>query len=142
MPKSGITIKDKGAMKAIKSAKDRIKSGLHKALMRQGREMTTEIKNSIISTTNKSGEYIDNIKKSNPGEPPANRTGTLVRSISYGVKGERELEIGAKVNYGKFLEHGTEKMEPRPFIEPVVKKNNTKMKQTMSKEVKKEVNKR
>ena len=57
-----------------------------------------------------------------PGEPPAPDTGTLMRSITHSV-GEENGEIVGYVgsiieneNYPKFLEYGTSKMKPRPWL--------------------------
>lgn len=56
------------------------------------------------------------------GQPPASDTGYLVSSIStrYDVKKLKGVvEVGAV--YGKFLEFGTAKMEPRPFLRPALR---------------------
>lgn len=58
---------------------------------------------------------------SRPGEPPRKRTGTLQKSVESRV----ELEprgvvtlIGSKVPYAKWLEYGTRRMQPRPWLRP------------------------
>lgn len=50
-----------------------------------------------------------------PGQPPANWTGKLRRSVSFKVR-RTEVEYGYKQYYGKFLEKGTPKMKPRPGL--------------------------
>jgi len=59
-----------------------------------------------------------------PGEPPAVDFGELVRSIVYDVR-NMEIEVGNEggAPYGKFLEKGTENIEPRPWLEPAVDKH-------------------
>ena len=67
-------------------------------------------------------------RASAPGEAPAVRSGNLQNSIhtEYDDKGLTAyvgvLEL-AKVDYAAYLEYGTRKMEPRPFIEPALEKN-------------------
>lgn len=53
-----------------------------------------------------------------PGENPANMTGTLARSVNFKAR-EIELEFGYQAYYGKFLEKGTKKMEPRPLLQEI-----------------------
>ena len=61
---------------------------------------------------------------SSPGRAPAVDTGRLKNSIKVNVrKAQMEVETGSdlrKPPYGVFLEEGTSKMEPRPFLEPAV----------------------
>ena len=55
-------------------------------------------------------------QSSAPGQPPANRTGTLIQSIYHLVRSDTELEFGETEPYAKFLEDGTTKMKPRPHL--------------------------
>lgn len=62
-----------------------------------------------------------------PGEPPHVRTGTLRRSARIERVEPNRVEIavggiGAGAPYASHLEFGTTKMEPRPFIEPVIRR--------------------
>mgnify|MGYP003305283752 CR=1 FL=1 len=56
------------------------------------------------------------------GNPPAPDTGTLLRSITHSVEvknGEVIGYVGSIIeneNYPKFLEYGTSKMKPRPWL--------------------------
>jgi HK97 gp10 family phage protein len=56
------------------------------------------------------------------GNPPAPDTGTLMRSITHSVtlKGNEVVgEVGSIIHdsdYPKFLEYGTSKMKPRPWL--------------------------
>lgn len=55
------------------------------------------------------------------GEAPAKITGNLKRSVNFVVHGANELEFGSDINYGKFLELGTVKIAPRPFLIKAIK---------------------
>lgn len=54
-----------------------------------------------------------------PGQPPANRSGALMKGVNYVNQGQR-LEFGysSDTPYGLFLEKGTRKMSPRFNLEP------------------------
>ena len=58
------------------------------------------------------------VRSSAPGEAPAAQTGQLRASITW----ERWLPglraVGTNVEYGRFLELGTSRMKPRPFLRP------------------------
>jgi HK97 gp10 family phage protein len=58
---------------------------------------------------------------------PANRSGANRRSIDFKVEGYDTLEFGAGTNYSPYLEQGTGKMKPRPFLKPSIKKNEQKL---------------
>lgn len=66
-------------------------------------------------------------RRSSPGEAPANMTGNLRRSMGYQIQGSDSMEFGYRdsAQYGKFLEEGTRRMQPRPNIVPTVLKNNS-----------------
>ena len=56
------------------------------------------------------------------GNPPAPDTGTLMRSITHEVSGNGKQVIGEvgsiihNSDYPKYLEYGTSKMKPRPWL--------------------------
>jgi capsule polysaccharide modification protein KpsS len=50
-----------------------------------------------------------------PMEAPANWYGELVKHIEAKVT-SRSVEIGTTIEYGEYLERGTTKMAPRPYI--------------------------
>ena len=78
--------------------------------------MAEEMKKSIASGA-KSGKRYGNHISSAPGQSPANWTGKLLKSIKIQkMKGISFVYITAK--YAQFLEFGTSKMRPRPFIIP------------------------
>lgn len=60
-----------------------------------------------------------------PGEPPHVDTGRLRSSITHEV--EETLfgiigRVGTNVEYGRYLELGTSKMLPRPWLRPALRK--------------------
>ena len=74
-----------------------------------------------IKTGAKSGKTYGNHTSSAPGQSPANWTGELVNSISDISEGKNSKVI-VNANYAEFLELGTSKMRPRPFILPSIQK--------------------
>ena len=56
-------------------------------------------------------------RASAPGAPPAPDTGDLRRSTFMEESGNRIL-VGVQMAYARFLEFGTEHMQPRPFMRP------------------------
>lgn len=57
-----------------------------------------------------------------PGQPPATDTGKLVGSVvSDGVGMAAYVEV--RSIYAKWLEYGTRRMAPRPFLIPAVERN-------------------
>lgn len=52
-----------------------------------------------------------------PGEPPHKQTGFLRESVTYETDEDSLTgRVGTNVEYGKFLELGTSKMKPRPWL--------------------------
>lgn len=63
-----------------------------------------------------------------PGNPPAPDSGNLRKSIHYTVEGSGKDtvgRVGTDVKYGKYLEFGTSRIAPRPWIKPSLDKNKT-----------------
>ena len=78
--------------------------------------MAEEMKKSITSGA-KSGRRYGNHTSSAPGQSPANWTGELLRSIKV-QKDKNKSFVYITAKYAEFLEFGTSKMRPRPFIIP------------------------
>ena len=57
-----------------------------------------------------------------PGEAPASRTGQLRGSIEYEITTDNAY-IGTPLQYGAFLELGTNKAAPRPWLKPTLSEN-------------------
>jgi HK97 gp10 family phage protein len=67
-------------------------------------------------------KLIEGAFPSSPGEPPHKQTGHLQRSITWelrrsGLFGRGLIaRVGTIVDYGRFLELGTRRMRPRPWL--------------------------
>lgn len=90
-----------------------------------GEAIATEMLNDIVLSFNTSpdGETyrrggIEHVA-SQEGYPPNVDTGTLRASMRWARTGAFRWEISDGVEYGIFLELGTENMAPRPFVSPV-----------------------
>ena len=59
---------------------------------------------------------------SQPGQPPAVDTGRLRASITHRIEGNVAF-VGTTVEYAAYLEYGTSRIEPRPFLHPALEKN-------------------
>lgn len=57
-----------------------------------------------------------------PGEAPATDTGRLVTSIKVKRTGT-EGTVGSQLDYAFYLEYGTLRMEPRPWLRPALRDN-------------------
>lgn len=57
-----------------------------------------------------------------PGEAPNTDTGRLVGSVRVDQQ-EHFADVGTDLQYGKFLEFGTIKMDARPYLNPAMEKN-------------------
>ena len=69
-------------------------------------------------------------KASAPGQPPASDTGNLVSQIMSVADGKNTL-VESRAEYSKFLEFGTSKMLPRPFLFPASEKSTKKIVQVL-----------
>lgn len=79
-----------------------------------------------------------------PGEPPAKRTGELVKGIGYEAElGEMFVGVGKPASHAHLLEFGTEdrydkkghykgRVAPRPFVYPTFEEESETVKKIMS----------
>ena len=87
-------------------------------------KMVENMKTSILSGAKSGRQYYKNGARhtaSAAGQSPANQTGDLVKSIKVS-KSKNKATISISKNYAVFLEFGTSKMRPRPFILPAFQK--------------------
>jgi len=80
---------------------------------------------SIQENTDGIGEIRFNPKRvvnvSNPGDPPNTDTGRLVQSIKFDFKDQGLTgRVGTNLNYGAWLEFGTEHTAARPWLAPAI----------------------
>ena len=78
-------------------------------------------------------------RASAPGESPASDTGNLVSKIKVQRKNKDSVDVESNASYSKFLEYGTSKMQPRPFLFPAYKKSQKKIIQAVFNRVKRKI---
>ena len=62
-------------------------------------------------------------RASAPGESPASDTGNLVSKITVKQKSKDIVNVESNANYSAYLEYGTSRMQPRPFMLPAFEKS-------------------
>lgn len=85
-------------------------------------------------------EHMSPESPSSPGEPPAVVTGQLRASIGHQVVEEDGKVVGyvgvpAAVPYGEYLEFGTSRMQPRPFLNPALGANRAEITEAIREEL-------
>ena len=70
-----------------------------------------------------------------PGEAPASDTGNLVSNIMVERESENIVNVVSKAFYSMFLEFGTSKILPRPFMFPASEKAFPKIVEVVTKKV-------
>lgn len=75
-------------------------------------------------------------RASAPGKPPASDSGRLLGSVEVDIRdnGFKAL-IGTALDYGRFLEFGTKKMEARPWLNPAFKRNIRRIETNIAKQI-------
>lgn len=65
---------------------------------------------------------------SEEGHAPNSDRGTLVQSIKFEIDPEKLVAVvGTNLQYGKFLELGTQHIKPRPWLFPALEKNRSQI---------------
>lgn len=108
------------------------RSGVHEAyivigeyLKRTNRKDFAATKHGRLYNIKVRGKMIRH-RASAPGEPPAKLTGSLEKTIKTKTSGFTEMSYsagGGRVNYAGFLEDGTRKMAPRPYLIKSIRDN-------------------
>lgn len=70
-------------------------------------------------------------RASAPGEAPATDTGRLANSIQADIQG-KQATVFTNLEYAPWLEFGTQKIEPRPFMVPSMEKERPKFEQRLN----------
>lgn len=132
------TIKIKGLEPTLKNLR-LLQNGLDKELtnvLRGGGQLIRGEAIRSIQTGPKSGHTYEKYnprrthKASAPGQAPASDTGNLVSQIMSVADGKNTL-VESRAEYSKFLEFGTSKMLPRPFLFPASEKSTKKIVQVL-----------
>lgn len=76
-------------------------------------------------------------RASAPGEAPAIDTGNLVNSIEAVRIGNAHWRVNVYAEYGAFLEFGTSRMQPRPFLRPACRKGEALFERMVAQVIKK-----
>ena len=133
-----ITIKITGLEPTLKNLR-LLQNGLDKELtnvLRGGGQLIRGEAIRSIQTGPKSGRTYEKYnprrthKASAPGQAPASDTGNLVSQIMSVADGKNTL-VESRAEYSKFLEFGTSKMLPRPFLFPASEKSTKKIVQVL-----------
>ena len=133
------------ATKAIEKVKEDLENNMQEVLLGGGQLIRGEAIRSIQQGA-KSGKTYKRYnptrthKASAPGEAPASDTGFLVSNIR--VKDEKDLvQVRSEASYSKFLEYGTSKMLPRPFMFPASEKSKPKIAEELFQKIKQSLEK-
>ena len=118
------------AVASFAIARARFPSAVQGALTDIGKKNVGDTRAGILSTKKTGQVYrvrirgrMVNHRASAPGEMPANMKGDLQRSIAFIVSGGNQMEFGANTKYAAWLEEGTKRMEPRPYLSTIVARN-------------------
>lgn len=84
------------------------------------------------------GFAIDEVDKAVYDTPPSDsyvRTGALRNSITHRTD-DTSAYIGSGIQYAPYVEYGTSKMKPRPFIKPAITEHISEYKEAIEQELK------
>jgi HK97 gp10 family phage protein len=80
-----------------------------------------------------SGRLVYGANPSAPGEPPHKQTGRLLGSVAWEVdKNSLVGRVGTNLDYGRFLELGTQKMAARPWLRRALREMTARVKAILS----------
>lgn len=127
----------------ISDIKGATRRGVRQGMFKVGHGLIKEASNEILNGPKTGRVYIIRNRNgsrrrhraSAPGQTHANLTGATRRSLSFQMRGSRQLEFGYGVSSAKqapeqaeYLENGTKHMKPRPSLKNAV---NTKRRDTI-----------
>lgn len=135
-------------MRAGYTPNDGLLAELHAAKLRALRRATVYLWTQLQRTLNvpntgtsvrlRSGRRVTRyLDPSKPGEPPRKRTGWLQRNVAYEIDSEKlTVKIGCTANapYGLYLELGTSRMAPRPWLLVTAQKHARQIEQIVGEE--------
>lgn len=107
-----------------RQVRDIIRRAAARGVFRGGQLVRTHAVRSILGGAKSGRIYVRRgiaHQASAPGEPPASDTGRLANSIDVKLDAVRVVAtVSASTRYAAFLEYGTQKMAPRPFMRPAL----------------------
>jgi hypothetical protein len=140
-------------IKGLVATPENARRGFRRGFDRIGRELVAHNRN-LIRKGPKTGKLYRiagrrrRHRASAPGEPPANLTGNLARSIGFQINtvGD-EMAFGTRspddprggVEYGAFLDQGTRKIEPRPHVTKTVEDLDDRVETVLNEEIMKAI---
>lgn len=74
-------------------------------------------------------------KASAPGQPPARDTGNLMKMLKARLEDPMTALVESLAGYSGFLELGTSKMKPRPFLTPALEQNTDAINRIITEEI-------
>lgn len=115
-----ISLIDSSVTRNLKKLDANTKTGIRKAFLLIGEDLKKASVN-FVKNPPKTGIIYGRHQASAPGESPANRTGRLATSINFKDHSFNSLDFGADAPYSGFLEKGTAKIKPRPYLTRAIK---------------------
>lgn len=101
-----------------------IENGAKRILLRVAQDIETDVKYSMAAP--KSGRAYQRGESvhiaSAPGEAPAVDSGKLINSIRAEVIDSKRAVVAVTAEYGAYLEFGTRRMAPRPYLVPAAQR--------------------
>ena len=130
-----LEIKVKGVKKALQSLKalEKHLEEPFREVIKGGAQLIRGEAIKSIQTGAKSGRIYEKYnprrthRASAPGQAPASDTGNLVRNIAVKMESRDQVAVVSSAPYSQFLEFGTSKMLPRPFLFPATQRSKKKI---------------
>lgn len=111
-----------------------IAAGIESGLDRLCEEIAETARQSMVNTTHKGADNRATFKRGRKAgqrkgrdkrpsadyHPPAVQVGTLKNSVQWAKLGPRRRRVGSALPYALYLELGTRKMQPRPWLRPAI----------------------
>lgn len=116
MAKSGLIGRKAHVARLKKLAGPETTALVGKALYVGGDLIRTEAQISITAGAVSGKQHVP----SAPGQPPNNDTSVLANSIENVLIDPQTVEVSSNAPYSAALEHGTSRMEARPFMKPAL----------------------
>ena len=134
-----IQVKVKGikkAMDSLKSLEKDLEAPFRDVILGGAQLIRSEAVKSIMQGPKTGGIYEKynprrTHRASAPGQAPASDTGNLVSQIQVKSTNPDEVTVESGANYSKFLEFGTSKILPRPFLFPATERSRPKIQQAV-----------